>query len=128
MARQGGRSMTLGLLAMLGAALPSVALGEVLDKYPTVPQGWLALGGGILLGILLAAASRWTLLLTWPVLAWVFGVGLLEELYGFGMWRAVLREGGWPVVINWHLMVLASVAWPLLILIGRRQLPAASPS
>lgn len=119
MARRGDRSTLFSLLTMLGIFVPTAARSEVLDKYASSPGLWLAVGATILVSMILACVSRWTLLVTWPLGFWVFGFGLLQDFHSSEVGPAVFQEGGWLIAINWHLMALASAAWPLLLAIQR---------
>ncbi|MBR0649185.1 hypothetical protein GXW78_05890 [Roseomonas terrae] len=107
------------MLLILGLLVPTAASSEVLDKFPSLPELWLATGMAMLIGTLLAYASRWTLLVTWPLSVWCIGFGLLQDFHSPEIGRAVLREGGWSIAVNWHLIAFASAAWPLLFLVRR---------
>jgi len=71
-------------------------------------------------GILLAR-KRWWLGLTVLAVVAFFAFVDVSDLHDPFVGPAILREAGWPHVVLWHALILASIALPVLTAAFKRR-------
>jgi hypothetical protein len=93
--------------------IPAILLLEVMDKEPPLAQRALLYGALTVVGILLARKRWWLGLTVLPVVA-LFAFADVSELHDPFVGPAIVREAGWPHVVLWYALILASITVPVL--------------
>lgn len=110
----------IGMPILLAVALTTPAWAEVGDKEASVPGIWTAAALFAALAILAGRWRLWAGLLLW-LLGVVWAVGPILEWHDPQAGPAIAQEMGRNYGLHAYAAMIAAIALPALMLIGRRK-------